>query len=131
VDAPNVSIRIAAALLWLNGAGFGAFAIPGIIRLVQHREIPVIFGFPAYGGGPFERAGIKTSIPLLVGFLLVNVLLVVAGVFLWNGARSGAILTLTLLIPAGVYWWGFALPFGPVLGLASIILLAVNLSHLH
>jgi hypothetical protein len=131
VDSPNVSIRIAAALLWLNGAGFGAFAIPGIIRLARHQEIPVIFGFPAYGGGPFERVGIRTSIPLLVGFLLVNVLLVIAGVLLWNGSRGGAILTLALLVPAGVYWWGFALPFGPLLALASTILLAVNWSHLH
>jgi hypothetical protein len=32
-----VSIRTAAALLWLNGAGFGAFAIPGIVRLARHQ----------------------------------------------------------------------------------------------
>jgi hypothetical protein len=32
-----------------------------------------VLGFPTYGGGPFEDAGIQTSVPLLVSFLLVCV----------------------------------------------------------
>jgi hypothetical protein len=75
--------RAAGILFCVNGTGFGVFTFPGIIRLLQHREIPLVFGFPAFGGGPLERAGIKTTIPLLLGFLLVNVWQVVAGVLMW------------------------------------------------
>ncbi len=75
-------------------------------------------GFPAYGRGPFEHYGLPTTVPLLVGFLVVCLLECLAGGLVWRGKRRGAILAL-LLLPAGaVYWWGFALPFGPILALA-------------
>ena len=52
-----VPLRIASALFIIDGVGFGVFAVPAIVRVLQHRPVPVVFGFPAYGGGPFERVG--------------------------------------------------------------------------
>src|SRR5437868_7053885 len=112
---PDVTlpIRAAAALLWLNGVGFGVFCLPAIRNLLTGRDIPIVFGLPAYGRGPLEHAGIRTNVPLLVGFLAVCVLEVVAGWLLWGGSARGGILALVLLPFGALFWWGFALPIPP------------------
>jgi hypothetical protein len=43
------------------------------------REVPQLFGYPAYGGGYFERIGLTATVPLLVAFLLVCILESIAG----------------------------------------------------
>jgi hypothetical protein len=57
----NVGPRVAAVLLWLNGLGFYAFTPPATRNLLLGREVPLIMGFRAYGGGPFERDGAHTT----------------------------------------------------------------------
>jgi hypothetical protein len=122
----NVGLRVAAALLWLNGVGFGVFALPAMRNLLLGREVPIVMGFKAYGGGPFERHGIHTTVWLLAAFLLVCIAECAAGWLLWGGHRSGAVLALALLPFAGAFWWGFALPFGPVFALPEIALILLN-----
>lgn len=85
-----------------------------------------MMGFPAYGGGPFERIGLPTSVPLLAGFLLVCVLEGVAGWLVWNGNKSGAVLALALIPAGGVFWWGFSLPIPPILALVRTILILLS-----
>jgi hypothetical protein len=121
-------IRAAAILHWIIAVGFGIFCIPAIRNLLSGRDIPIVMGFPAYGRGPFERVGIPTTVPLLAGFLLVCILEAVAGILLWNGNRSGAILALVLLPAGGVYWWGFALPIPPIVALVWTALILLNWS---
>ena len=111
----NVALRIAAVLLWLNGVGFGVFTLPAMLNLLRGQEVPIVMGFKAYGGGPFERHGLNTTVWLLAAFLLVCVVECAAGWLLWGGHRSGAVLALAVLPFAGIFWWGFALPFGPVI----------------
>src|SRR5258706_5465349 len=119
---PTAPLRAASVLFFIDGVGFGVFAVPAIIRVIQHRPVPIVFGFPAYGGGPFERVGLKSTVPLLAAFLLVNVLEVVAGVLVWRGIRSGAILGFALIPFGAFFWWGFALPITPVLAAARSML---------
>jgi hypothetical protein len=130
MNAPSTPIRVAAVLNVLNGFGFGVFIPSSIARLVQRGEILRVMGLPTYGEGPFQNRGIDTNTPLLLGFLLVNILFVVSGIMLWNGQRFGAILGLVALVPGLVYWWGFALPFGPLLGIASAALVLTSWSYL-
>ena len=66
----NVGLRIAAVLLWLNGVGFGVFTLPAMLNLLRGQALPTVMGFTAYGGGPFERHGVKTTVWLLAAFLL-------------------------------------------------------------
>jgi len=122
----SISIRVASILCWISAVGFGIFTLPAMRNLLTGRDIPIVFGFPAYGGGPFERHGIKTSVPLLAAFLVVCVLECVAGWLLWGGHRSGAVLALALLPFGAVFWCGFALPFGPVLAVARTILILIS-----
>ncbi len=116
-------IRAAAALLWINGVGFGVPCVHALRELWSGRGIPFVLGFPAYGQGPFERIGVSTTIPLLAGFLLVCVAECCAGWLLWGGHRAGAVLALSLLPFGAVYWWGFALPFPPLFALVRTVLI--------
>jgi len=113
------------------GIGFGVFIAPAVRNIAKHRDIPLVFGFKAYGGGPFETAGIETTIPLLLAFGVVCALEIVAGSLLWGGRRSGAILGLSLLPFGAVFWWGFALPIPPLLALARSVLILVDWNKLH
>ena len=123
-------IRVAAVLLWITAAGFGVPCLMAIRNLMTGRGIPFIIGFPAYGGGPFERIGVHTTVPLVFAFLLVCTLEGVAGVLLWGGHKSGAMLAL-VLIPAGaVFWWGFALPFPPIFAIARTVLIVLGWRNL-
>ena len=106
-------IRAAAILCWVNAIGFGVFTIPAMARVRAGKDIPMVMGFPAYGRGPFEAHGIRSTVPLLAGFLFVCVLEGVAGWLLWGEHRSGAILAIAVLPLGAVYWWGFALPIPP------------------
>jgi hypothetical protein len=112
------TLKLAAGLLALSGLGFGIPCVIGIRSIAAGHGVPLVMGFPSYGGGPFERVGIPSTVPLLVAFLVVCALEVVAAWLVWDGRRAGAILALGLLVPELVFWIGFALPFGPVLGLA-------------
>jgi hypothetical protein len=125
-----VLVRVAAVLHWFVAVGFGVFCVPAIRNLLSGRDIPIVMGFPAYGRGPFERAGLPTTVPLLAAFLLVCVLEAVAGTLLWGGYRAGGVLALVLLPLGGVFWWGFALPIPPIFAITWTVLILVHWSAL-
>ena len=113
-------------MLWFTSLGFGLPCLPAIRNLLTGRDLPLIMGFRAYGGGPFERAGIHTTVTLLVAFLLVYILEGVAGCVLWGDQKAGAILALALLPVGAVFWWGFALPIPPILAVVRTILILLS-----
>lgn len=119
----SVQLRVASAMLWFTGVGFGLFCLPAIRNLLTGRDIPIVMGFPAYGRGPFERHGIPTTVPLLLGFLVVCIAECVAGWLLWQGSRIGAVAALAVLPFGAIYWWGFALPFPPIFAVVRTVLI--------
>ena len=125
-----LSLRVAAALTWILAVGLGVPCVMAIRNLSIGRGIPLVFGFPAYGGGAFERHGLLTTIPLLLGFLVVCILEGVAGSLLWGGHMSGAILAVILLVPGALFWWGFDLPYPPMLAIVRTVLLVLGWSSL-
>src|SRR5581483_6848503 len=90
-------LATAAALLALQGIGFGVPCVIGIRSVAAGEGVPLVMGFPSYGGGPFERVGIPTTVPLLVAFLVVGILEGVAAGLVLAGFRVGAILAFALL----------------------------------
>jgi hypothetical protein len=117
-------MRVAAGVLSvILGLGFGVPCVFGIRHLAQSGEVWTFLGFPTYGGGPFEQVGLEASVLLLTGFLVVCLSEVVCGVLLLTRVPYGAALNHALLPFELTYWIGFALPFGPVLGLARTLLL--------
>ena len=114
----------AAALCSLAlGLGFGLPALFGTLHFAQTGEVWTFMGFPTYGGGPFERLGLPTSVPLLLGFVLVCVAEVIVGVMLLLGVPHAATVSYLLLPFEFAFWIGFALPLGPPLGIARTALL--------
>ncbi len=47
------------------------------------------------------------------------------GVLLWRAQRAGPVLALVLLPIELVFWIGFALPAGPIIGLARTVLVII------
>ncbi len=105
------------------GLGFGLPGVIGALRLARTGQVWTFLGFPTYGGGPFQRVGVPTSVPLLLGFVLVCLAEVAAGVLLLVGAPHAAAVSYALLPVELVFWVGFALPLGPPVGLARTVLL--------
>ena len=117
--------KVAALLSWVLGLGFGLPCVYAIRYFAQHGRIWTFLGYPTYGEGLFEKAGIPTSVPLLASFLLVCVAEVLVGWMLWWNRRAGPLLALALLPIEFVFWAGFLLPFGPLLGVPRTALVLV------
>ena len=113
----------AGALSVLLGWGFGLPCGFGIVHVVRTGRVWMFLGLPTYGGGPFDRVGLHTSVGLLVGFGLVCLAEVVVGVLLLAGSTDAAALSYALLPLELVFWIGFALPSGPIVGMARTVLL--------
>lgn len=119
-------MRAAAGLLSvLTGLGFGLPCVAAIRHFAATGQVWTFLGFPTYGGGPFERAGLSTTTPLLALFLLVCIAEVVVGGRLLTAVPIAPAVSYALLPVELVFWIGFALPFGPALGLARAVLLAL------
>jgi hypothetical protein len=116
--------RAAAGVAIGTGLGFGLPGIPAIVHLARTGEVWTFLGFPTYGGGPFEQVGLATTIPLLGGFLVVCFAEVALGVLMLRRTPHARALSYALLPVELAFWAGFALPFGPVLGLARVALMA-------
>jgi hypothetical protein len=122
---------LAAALVWFDAVGLAIPGLIGIRSLLAGRGVPLVLGYPSYGGGAFERAGVATSVPLLLVFLLVLAAELPAGWLLWQGERSGAILALLLIVPEAIFWWGFDLPYPPIMAVARVVAIAIAWQGLH
>jgi hypothetical protein len=119
-------MKPAASVSLFLGVGFGLPCIFAIRHFAQTGEVWMFMGFPTYGSGPFEGIGVHTSSELLVAFLLVCVAEVTVGVLLWAGTHYAPAASYALLPVEIVFWIGFALPFGPLLGIARTGLLLVG-----
>jgi hypothetical protein len=119
--------RAAAACSLLLGLGFGLPGAYGAWYFGRNGEAWTFLGFPTYGDGPFERWGLPTSVALLLCFVAVCAAEVVVGVLLWSDSPAAAWLALALLPVELFFWIGFALPFGPLLGLARTALVIIVL----
>jgi hypothetical protein len=105
------------------GVGFGLPGLLGTFHGARTGEIWKFLGFPTYGGGPFERWGVPTSVALVAGFVLVCAAELVLGVMIQADAPGTKAFAIALLPFEFAYWVGFALPFSPPLGIARTVLL--------
>jgi hypothetical protein len=119
--------RAAGVCSLVLGLGFGLPGLYGAWYYARQGQVWTFLGFPTYGGGPFERWGFPTSVPLLLGFVAVCAAEVVVGVLLWGGSTIAPWLALALLPVELLFWIGFALPFGPLLGFARTALVVAIL----
>jgi hypothetical protein len=120
-----ILLRVAAVLFWTTAIGFSAFIVPVALYLLAHRELPHVFGQPAFSG-PLARTGVETLVVVLAAFLVVCVLEAIAGWLIWKGRRGGGVLGVALLPIAAIFWVGFELPIPPLIGLARAAIVIAN-----
>ncbi len=123
----DIVTRAAAVCSLVLGVGFGLPGVYGAWFYARQGEVWTFLGFPTYGEGPFERWGLPTSVALLLGFVAACTAEVVLGALLWGEATIAPWLALVLLPVELVFWIGFALPFGPLLGLMRTALVVAFL----
>jgi hypothetical protein len=105
------SIRAAAGLYLLLGLGFGIPTPFTLEHLQRTGVLPMTpFGFRALAG-PFEDLGVEPFRALGWTLVLVCALDVLAGIWLLQGRRRGALLALVTDPIALFLAYGFALPF--------------------
>jgi len=121
-------MKIASLSAYFSGLGFGIPCVYGIINMLRGKGIAWVMGFPTYGNGPFEKIGVHTTIPLMVGFLLLCVTECLVGQMLWHSDKGGAILSLAIIPLELTFYIGFALPFGPPVLILRIVLVLLNWS---
>jgi len=106
------------ALAWAFGV------LPVLKYLLTHRTLPIVGGIRLLGG-PLDALGIEAVVVTGIVFVVVSALKLLAAYWLWNGRMDGAILLLILLGLSAIFWYAFALPFGPLVGVIEIVLLAL------
>jgi hypothetical protein len=67
--------------------------------------------------------GIDVLTVLGIIFVVVSATRILATYWLWHSRMDGAVLGLILLGLSTIFWYGFALPLGPLLGIAELVLL--------
>ena len=115
--ALSVVVAIDAAM-WLIGVP------PTLYYAFTERALPVVAGIKLMGG-PFERLGLDGLIVAGLIFTVVNGLKILAVYWIRAGRKDGAVLALILLGLSVIFWYGFALPLGPIVGVAQLVLLAL------
>lgn len=105
------TIRGAAGLHVVLGLGFGIGAIWTMRHFDEHGDLPMTpWGFRSMAG-PFESLPAVPFTALGWGLVATCALDVLAGIWLWQGRRRGALLALGTNPIGLVLGWGFALPF--------------------
>ena len=116
-------------LVCIDGFGWIIGVIPTLYYAFTHRALPRLCGIRLLSG-PFEALGIDALIVAGLVFVVVSALKIMAAYWLWNSRLDGAVLELILLGLSAIFWYGFALPFGPPLGITQVVLLALVWSTL-
>ena len=112
-------------LILIDGLGWGIGVLPTLKYMLDHRALPTFAGIRLLSG-PFEALGIDAMIAAGLSFVMIGGLKLLAAHWVWNLRMDGAILELILLGISIPFWYGFALPFGPIIGLAEVVLLALT-----
>jgi hypothetical protein len=104
------------AFIWFIGV------IPTLYYASTHGALPTVMGIRLMGG-PFESLGIDALVVAGIIYVVVSALKGLAAYWLWHSRKDGAVLGLILLGLSPIFWYGFALPLGPLLGIAQLVLL--------
>ena len=104
------------AFIWFIGV------IPTLYYASTHGALPTVVGIRLMGG-PFESLGIDALVVAGIIYVVVSALKGLAAYWLWHSRRDGVVLRLSPNRISPIFWYGFALPLGPLLGIAQFILL--------
>jgi hypothetical protein len=116
-------------LVCIDSLGWIPGVLPTLYYAFARRDLPRLAGIRLLSG-PFEALGMEALIVAGLVFVSVSALKLMAAYWLWHSRLESAILQLILLGLSAIFWYGFALPFGPPVGLAQVVLIALAWSTL-
>lgn len=117
-------ITALAVLVYVDGFGWIIGVLPTLYYAFKRRDLPRLLGIRLLSG-PFEALGLDALIVAGLLYVIVSGLKILAAYWIWNSRLDGAVLELILLGLSALFWYGFALPFGPVVGILQLVLLAL------
>ncbi len=120
-------VSVNSTLHYIVGIGLPIGNLPFALYILMRRQLPQAFGIRFYGGGFIEhQAGIQGVIVSVFAHIFLSALYVLAGYWLGQSLRLGAILSLTLLPVSMFFALGFMAPILIVLHplMAVLVLLA-------
>ena len=124
-------LNVLVALVLLE-ATISTVGVTLILRwAMRHRTLPVLAGRIRALSGPFEALGMDAFIVAGLVFVAVSALKFLAAYWLAGQRLDGAVLQLLLIGASAIFWYGFAVPYGPVLGVPQLLLLLVVAPQLH
>ena len=128
---PSTLLTILVALVVIE-AVISTVVVLVILRFaLANKRLPMVAGLFRALSGPFEKLGIDALIVSGLVFVSISALKLLAAYWLWNGRLDGAVLQLILLGVSAIFWYGFAVPYGPVLGIPQVILIMLVWPDLH
>ena len=115
-------VTAASVLFYFDAFAWGVGVVPPLYYAFTYKALPIVFGIRLMGG-PFESLGLDALIVMGIIFVVVSAMKFLAAYWLWQSRKDGAVLGLILLGLSPIFWYGFALPLGPLLGIAQLVLL--------
>jgi hypothetical protein len=121
---PSLQLKALVMLVVIEALISTIGVLPTLQYAITHKSLPTIAGGIKALSGPFEALGMDAFIVAGLIFVAISALKFLATYWLWSLRRDGAILQLILLGVSAIFWYGFALPYGPLLGISQAILIA-------
>src|SRR5574341_1074940 len=120
---PLLTALVALALIEASISTFGV--LPILRYALTNKSLPSMFGLFRALSGPFEALGIEGLTVAGLIFVAISAVKFLSAYWLWDGRLDGAILQIILLGVSAIFWYGFAVPYGPVLGIPQFVLIAL------
>ncbi len=121
---PSLQLKALVMLVVIEALISTIGVLPTLQYAVTHKSLPTIAGSIKALSGPFEALGMDAFIVAGLIFVAISALKFLATYWLWSLRLDGAILQLILLGVSAIFWYGFALPYGPLLGIPQATLIA-------
>ena len=121
----DTAVTTLTVFIVLDALGWAFGVLPILRYALRHGDLPRTFGFRALSG-PFEALGINALVVAGMIFVVISLLKLLAAYWTWGHRMDGPILQLILLGISAIFWYGFALPFGPPVGLIQVVLMALS-----
>ena len=113
---------VVSILFYFDAFAWSIGVVPTLYYAFARGSLPTVAGIRLMGG-PFESLGLDALIVMGIIFVVVSAMKFLAAYWLWQSRKDGAVLGLILLGLSPIFWYGFALPLGPLLGIAQLVLL--------
>lgn len=122
-EVRHPAITVAAILFFLGGGWVVAFVLIGSY-VVLNGDLPMAWGAPH--GRIYDAFGLDVALAAYGVNACVSMLGILAGLWLWRGRRTGAVLGAITIAVGPVFWYGFGLPIPPYIAVLQLVLLGVG-----